>query len=107
MARSIGEAQLLAWVLPLLNGHLLQQVQPQVWGAELFRFGLWVALPTLAMQVFSIGFSLAIAVGLFGLLCTPADAAGADGDRAGAARGTLSALIIRGCDVCSLPCPCC
>ena len=99
-----------AWLFVVMNGHLLltgivvdsfqrfpvsehpldllQQVQPQVWGAELFRFGLWIALPTLVMlvfvnlmlglmsrvaqqlQVFSIGFPLTIAVGLFGLLCT-------------------------------------
>ena len=67
---------------------LLLQIQPQVWGADLFRYGLWIALPTITMlafvnlvlglisrvaqqlQIFSIGFTVTITVGLFGLLFT-------------------------------------
>jgi len=67
---------------------LLLQIQPQVWGADLFRYGLWIALPTITMlafvnlvlglisrvaqqlQIFSIGFAITISVGLFGLLFT-------------------------------------
>lgn len=99
-----------AWLFVVINGHLLltavvvesfqrfpvsdrpldllQQIQPQIWGAELFRYGLWIALPTITMltfvnlvlglvsrvaqqlQIFSIGFAITISVGLFGLLFT-------------------------------------
>lgn len=99
-----------AWLFVVIDGHLLltavvvgsferfpvsdhpldllMQVQPQVWGAELFRYGLWIALPTIAMltfvnlvlglisrvaqqlQIFSIGFAITVSVGLFGLLLT-------------------------------------
>ncbi len=99
-----------AWLFVVINGHLLltavvvesfhrfpvsdhpldllQQIQPQVWGTELFRYGLWIALPTITMltfvnlvlglisrvaqqlQIFSIGFAITISVGLFGLLLT-------------------------------------
>ena len=99
-----------AWLFVVINGHLLLvevvvasfhqfpvtdhpfdlllSIQPQVWGAELFRYGLWIALPTVAMllfvnlvlgvisrvaqqlQIFSIGFVVTISVGLLGLLLT-------------------------------------
>jgi len=99
-----------AWLFVVINGHLLlvevvvasfhqfpvtdhpfdllRSIQPQVWGAELFRYGLWIALPTVAMllfvnlvlgvisrvaqqlQIFSIGFVVTISVGLLGLLLT-------------------------------------
>lgn len=99
-----------AWLFVVINGHLLLtavvvesfqrfpvsdhpldlllQIQPQVWGADLFRYGLWIALPTITMltfvnlvlglisrvaqqlQIFSIGFTVTITVGLFGLLFT-------------------------------------
>ncbi|MGL4188385.1 MAG: flagellar biosynthetic protein FliR [Sphaerotilus sulfidivorans] len=99
-----------AWLFVVINGHLLLvevvvasfhqfpvtdhpfdlllSIQPQVWGTELFRYGLWIALPTVAMllfvnlvlgvisrvaqqlQIFSIGFVVTISVGLLGLLLT-------------------------------------
>jgi flagellar biosynthetic protein FliR len=99
-----------AWLFVIANGHLLltgvvvasferfpvsdrpldllMELQPQVWGAELFRLGLWLALPTVAMltfvnlvlglisrvaqqlQIFSIGFAVTVSVGLFGLMLT-------------------------------------
>ena len=99
-----------AWLFVVINGHLLLtavvvesfqrfpvsdhpldlllQIQPQVWGADLFRYGLWIALLTITMlafvnlvlglisrvaqqlQIFSIGFAITISVGLFGLLFT-------------------------------------
>ena len=66
----------------------LKVVQPQVWGAEVFRLGLWVSLPVVAMlllvnvvmglmarvasqlNVFSIGFPITLGVGLTGLWLT-------------------------------------
>ncbi|WP_459761470.1 flagellar biosynthetic protein FliR, partial [Lacticaseibacillus paracasei] len=66
----------------------LQVVQPQVWGAEIFKLGLWVSLPVVAMlaltnlvmglvarvapqmNIFSIGFPVSIGVGLTGLWLT-------------------------------------
>ena len=30
----------------------LRAAQPQVWGAEVFRLGLWIALPMMAMLLF-------------------------------------------------------
>jgi flagellar biosynthetic protein FliR len=63
-------------------------LQPQVWGAEIFRLGLWLALPVVAMllflnlvlgvisrvaqqiQIFSVGFALTVSVGLIGMLLT-------------------------------------
>ena len=99
-----------AWLFVVINGHLLLtavvvesfqrfpvsdhpldlllQIQPQVWGADLFRYGLWIALPTISMlafvnlvlglisrvaqhlQIFSIGFAITISEGLFCLLFT-------------------------------------
>lgn len=66
----------------------LRAVQPQVWGAEVFRLGLWIALPMMAMllfvnlvlgiisrvaqqmSIFSIGFPITVSVGLVGMLLT-------------------------------------
>lgn len=66
----------------------LRAVQPQVWGAEVFRLGLWIALPIIAMllftnlvlgiisrvaqqmNVFAIGFPITMSVGLVGMLLT-------------------------------------
>ena len=99
-----------SWLFIVINGHLLliaavvqsfqafpvgaepfaflRAVQPQVWGAEVFRLGLWVALPMIAMllftnlvlgiisrvaqqmNVFAIGFPITVSVGLIGVLLT-------------------------------------
>ena len=66
----------------------LRTVQPHVWGAEVFRLGLWIALPLVAMllfvnlvlgiisrvasqmNIFSIGFPITVSVGLIGMLLT-------------------------------------
>ena len=67
---------------------LLRALQPQVWGAEIFGLGLWIALPLVAMllfvnlvlgvisrvasqmNVFAIGFPVTLSVGLIGMLLT-------------------------------------
>lgn len=67
---------------------VIHALQPQVWGAEIFRIGLWIALPIVAMllfvnlvlgvisrvaqqlQIFSVGFSITVSVGLVGVLLT-------------------------------------
>lgn len=67
---------------------VISALQPQVWGAEIFRLGLWIALPIIAMllfvnmvlgvisrvaqqiQIFSVGFSITVSVGLIGMLLT-------------------------------------
>ena len=99
-----------AWLFIVINGHLaliavvvqsfnafpvsaepfafLRIVQPQLWGAEVFRLGLWIALPLVAMllfvnlvlgivsrvaqqmNVFAIGFPITVSVGLVGMLLT-------------------------------------
>jgi len=99
-----------SWLFIVINGHLLliaavvqsfhafpvgpepfsflKSAQPQVWGAELFRLGLWIALPLVAMllfvnavlgvisrvaqqmNVFAIGFPITVGVGLVGMLLT-------------------------------------
>jgi flagellar biosynthetic protein FliR len=99
-----------SWLFIVINGHLLliaavvqsfqafpvgpepfaflRAVQPQVWGAEVFRLGLWIALPLVAMllfvnlvlgiisrvaqqmNVFAIGFPITVSVGLAGVLVT-------------------------------------
>lgn len=99
-----------SWLFIVINGHLLliaavvqsfqafpvgpepfaflRTVQPQTWGAEIFRLGLWIALPMIAMllfvnlvlgvvsrvaqqmNVFAIGFPITLAVGLLGVLLT-------------------------------------
>ena len=66
----------------------LRAVQPQVWGAEVLRLGLWIALPMIAMllfvnlvlgiisrvaqqmNIFAIGFPITVSVGLIGMLLT-------------------------------------
>ncbi|MEO7337263.1 MAG: flagellar biosynthetic protein FliR [Caldimonas sp.] len=99
-----------SWLFIVINGHLLligaviqsfqtfpvgpepfaflRTVQPQVWGAEIFRLGLWISLPLVAMllfvnlvlgiisrvsqqmNVFAIGFPITVSVGLVGTLLT-------------------------------------
>lgn len=98
------------WMFIVINGHLLmiaavvksfeafpvgpepfaflRAVKPQVWGAEIFSLGLWIALPLIAMlmftnlvlgvisrvaqqlQIFSIGFPVTVSVGLLGMMFT-------------------------------------
>ena len=66
----------------------LRVAQPQVWGAEIFRIGLWIALPLITMLmfvnivlgvisrvapqigVFSVGFPLTVSIGLIGMVAT-------------------------------------
>lgn len=66
----------------------LRAVQPQVWGAEVFRLGVWIALPIVTMllfanlvlgivsrvasqmNIFAIGFPITLAVGLIGITLT-------------------------------------
>jgi flagellar biosynthetic protein FliR len=66
----------------------LRTVQPQVWGAEVFAIGLWIALPLVGMllfvnlvlgvisrvapqiNIFAIGFPITLGVGLIGMLLT-------------------------------------
>ena len=99
-----------AWLFVVMNGHLMltaalvgsfnvfpvspeplgfiRTLQPQVWGAEVFRLGLWVSLPIVAMltvvnmvmgiiarvapqmNIFSVGFPVSIGVGITGLWLT-------------------------------------
>ena len=99
-----------SWLFIVINGHLLliaaivqsfhvfpvgaepfaflRSMQPQVWGAEIFALGLWIALPLVAMllfvnfvlgivsrvaqqmNVFAIGFPVTLGVGLLGILLT-------------------------------------
>ena len=66
----------------------LRSVEPQRWGAEIFSLGLWIALPLVAMllftnlvlgiitrvaqqmNIFAIGFPITLGVGLLGVLLT-------------------------------------
>ena len=66
----------------------LRAVEPQRWGAEIFSTGLWIALPLIAMllftnlvlgiisrvaqqmNIFAIGFPITLGVGLIGMLLT-------------------------------------
>jgi flagellar biosynthetic protein FliR len=99
-----------AWLFIVINGHLLilaaladsfrvfpvgpepfaflQATQPHRWGAEIFRTGLWIALPLLTMllfvnlvlgaisrvapqiNIFAIGFPVTLSVGLIGMFLT-------------------------------------
>jgi flagellar biosynthetic protein FliR len=108
MSRFFGVS--VSWLFIVINGHLLliaavvqsfeafpvsaepfaflRVVQPQLWGAEVFRLGLWIALPMIGiliftnlvlgvisrvaqqMNIFSIGFPITVAVGLIGVLMT-------------------------------------
>jgi len=63
----------------------LKLMQPQVWGAEIFRMGLWIATPLIAIllivnmvlgvisrvapqtNIFSLGFPITMGVGLIGM----------------------------------------
>lgn len=65
-----------------------RQAQPQVWGAEIFALGLWIALPLAGvllfvnivlgvvsrvaqqLNIFSVGFPITLGVGLIGVLMT-------------------------------------
>ncbi len=99
-----------SWLFIVINGHLLliaavvqsfnafpvgpepfaflRAAQPHLWGAEIFRLSLWIALPMIAMllfvnlvlgivsrvaqqmNVFAIGFPITLSVGLLGVLLT-------------------------------------
>lgn len=66
----------------------LHATQPHVWGSEIFKLGLWIALPIIAMllftnlvlgvisrvaqqmNIFAIGFPITLGVGLVGTLLT-------------------------------------
>lgn len=66
----------------------LRTAAPQAWGAEIFRAGLWIALPVVALllfvnlalgvvsrvapqiHVFAVGFPLTVSIGLLGLVAT-------------------------------------
>jgi flagellar biosynthesis protein FliR len=101
---------MVSWLFIVINGHLLitmalidsftafpvgpeplaffKTMQPQVWGAEIFRTGLWIALPLMCMlilvnlvlgvisrvapqiNIFAIGFPVTLTVGLLGMLLT-------------------------------------
>jgi flagellar biosynthesis protein FliR len=101
---------IVAWLFILINGHLLMvaalvqsfhalpvapeplgflaALQPHTWGAEVFKLGLWIALPVVAMllfvnlvlgvisrvsqqmNIFAVGFPITVSVGLIGLLLT-------------------------------------
>lgn len=68
--------------------HFLRVAQPQTWGADIFRMGLWIALPLITMLmfvnlvlgvisrvapqigVFSVGFPLTVSIGLIGMVAT-------------------------------------
>jgi flagellar biosynthesis protein FliR len=100
----------IAWLFIVINGHLLvigalvqsftvfpvgpepfaflHQVQPQLWGTEIFSTGLWIALPLVTMGLFvnlllgtiqrvapqmhilAVGFPITLTVGLLGLFLT-------------------------------------
>jgi flagellar biosynthesis protein FliR len=101
---------MVTWLFIVINGHLLviaalaqsfvafpvgpepfaflHRMQPQLWGAEIFATGLWIALPLVTMllfvnlvlgtisrvapqiNVFAIGFPVTLGVGLMGLVLT-------------------------------------
>jgi flagellar biosynthetic protein FliR len=66
----------------------VREVRPEIWGAEIFHLGLWIALPLVAMllfvnlvlgvisrvaqqmNIFAIGFPVTLTVGLLGALLT-------------------------------------
>ena len=108
MSRFFGVS--VSWLFIVMGGHLmliaavvqsfhafpvsaepfafLRTVQPQRWGAEIFQLGLWIALPLVAMllftnlvlgivsrvaqqmNIFAIGFPITVSVGLLGVLLT-------------------------------------
>ncbi|MDL2339500.1 MAG: flagellar biosynthetic protein FliR [Pseudomonadota bacterium] len=99
-----------SWLFILINGHLLliaavvqsfqafpvgpepfaflRATRPELWGAEIFSLGLWIALPLIAMllftnlvlgiiarvaqqmNIFAIGFPITMGVGLVGVMLT-------------------------------------
>ena len=99
-----------SWLFIVINGHLLlisavvqsfhafpvgaqpfdflRATRPELWGAEIFSLGLWIALPLIAMllftnlvlgviarvaqqmNIFAIGFPITLSVGLVGVLLT-------------------------------------
>jgi flagellar biosynthetic protein FliR len=99
-----------AWLFVVMNGHLMltaalvqsfqsfpvgpeplgfiKTLQPQAWGAEVFKLGLWISLPIVSMlllvnlvlglvarvapqmSIFNVGFPITIGVGLTGLWLT-------------------------------------
>ncbi len=99
-----------AWLFVVINGHLLlmaaviqsfeafpvggailgvvTELHPQTWGGDIFRLGLWLALPIVSMllfvnlvlgvisrvaqqiQIFSVGFAITVCIGLVGMLLT-------------------------------------
>ncbi len=101
---------MVAWLFIVVDGHLLvlaalmqsfaifavgpepfafvQRTLPHQWGAEIFRIGLWIALPLISMllfvnlvlgviarvapqiNIFAIGFPVTLGVGLVGMLAT-------------------------------------
>ncbi len=101
---------LVGWLFVIANGHMLVmmaavqsftvfpvspeplaflvQVTPLTWGSEMFRLGLWIALPLVSMllfvnlvlgiisrvaaqmNIFAIGFPITLGVGLTGLMLT-------------------------------------
>lgn len=101
---------LVGWLFVIANGHLLVmmaavqsfavfpvsaeplaflfKVEPLTWGSEMFRLGLWIALPLVTMllfvnlvlgiisrvaaqmNIFAIGFPITLSVGLAGLMLT-------------------------------------
>ena len=66
----------------------LHAVRPETWGTEIFRLGLWISLPLIAMllfinmmlgviarvapqiSIFSVGFPVTLSVGLIGIMFT-------------------------------------
>jgi flagellar biosynthetic protein FliR len=101
---------IVSWLFIVINGHLLliaavaqsfeafpvgeapfaflKAVRPELWGAEIFSLGLWIALPLIAMllftnlvlgiiarvaqqmNIFAIGFPITMSVGLVGVTLT-------------------------------------
>jgi len=101
---------IVSWLFIIINGHLLlvaamvqsfqafpvtaepfsalHVLQPQAWGAEIFKLGLWIALPMVTMllfvnlvmgvisrvaqqmNIFAVGFPVTLGVGLVGVLLT-------------------------------------
>jgi len=101
---------IVSWLFIIINGHLLlvaamvqsfnafpvtaepfsfmHVLQPQTWGAEIFKLGLWIALPMITMllfvnlvmgvvsrvaqqmNIFAVGFPVTLGVGLVGVLLT-------------------------------------
>lgn len=101
---------IVGWLFIIINGHLLMiaamvqsfqafpvtaepfsflhVLQPQLWGTEVFKLGLWIALPMITMllfvnlvmgvisriaqqmNIFAVGFPITLGVGLVGVLLT-------------------------------------